>query len=156
MERVAGQPTDRAVAIYASPAGSRTFWLSFPVVARVAVEHAAARPPVPALHRLRAAHDAHPGAVASGTAACWHAAHRGTPDLLLVEEDLVGPDSPRALVDDLAEVVTLRGGQVVLVGSGDLAAYGRVALLTDVRTAGRTPAAAARRSPSGSGRGSLS
>lgn len=97
-----------------------------------------------------------PGAVAGGTAACWLAAHRGTPDLLLVEEDLVGPGSPRALVDDLVEVVTLRGGQVVRVDSGDLAAYGRVALLTDGRTDGRTPAAAARTSPSGSGRGARS
>src|SRR5512143_741604 len=52
VQQVAGQPTDRALAIYVSLAVSRTFWLSVPVTARAVVEHTfATRPLVTSLHR---------------------------------------------------------------------------------------------------------
>ena len=288
VQQVAGQPTDRAVAIYVSLAVSRTFWLSVPVTARAVVEHTfATRPLVNALHRtpphvllllhptcahlyqgadgelrlvgsrdsfqgrrpvtvpqqghgdvdgavedqadgflravdhllgryraehpsplvlggsahvvdrfralsrnlhrlagriplargetasdlarassevverylrsrreealsnLRAALGTRPVDVASGMAACWHAVHQRVPGMLLAEHDFVSPGraedyaaptpgprprsvAPRVhdLVDDLIEVVIMRGGQFALVENGDLAAHGRVALLS--------------------------
>ncbi len=297
VQQVAGQPTDRAVAIYVSLAVSRTFWLSVPVTARAVVEHTfATRPLATALHRtpphvLLLLHPtcAHlyqgadgglrlvgsrdlfqgPGAVrvpqqsqggaeetaadladgflravdhvvgcyraehpsplvlggslhmvdrfcahsrnlhrlagripptrgetafdvarassevveqylrsrreealselrhavasrsvdvASGMAACWHAVHQRVPSMLLVEHDFVSPGRPEDyavpapgarprsvapavhdLVDDLIELVIVRGGQLVLVDNGDLAAHGQVALLNRPSDAVRGP-----------------
>lgn len=92
-----------------------------------------------ALARLRGALATRPADVARGMSACWRAAHQRPPGLLLVEEGYIspgavdaGPDEPwvHDLVDDLMEVVILRGGQLALVGDGDLAAHGRVALVS--------------------------
>lgn len=101
-----------------------------------------------ALHDLRLALASRPDDVASGMAACWQAVHARTPGMLLVEQDFVSPGrpedygvappgpTPRAglpeahdLVDDLIEVVIMRGGQLALVENGDLSEHGRVVLL---------------------------
>jgi hypothetical protein len=298
VQQVAGQPTDRAVAIYVSLAVSRTFWLSVPVTSRAVVEHTfATRPLVTALHRtpphvllllhptcahlyqgadgglrlvesrdlnqragaartpqqgrggvelaaadltdgflravdhllgryraehpsplvlggsphvvdrfhalsrnlhrlagrvpptqgetapdlarassevleqylrsrregvlsdLRTALASRPGDVAGGMAACWRAVHQRVPSMLLVEHDFISPGRPEDyvpapwlrprsvaarvhdLVDDLIEVVIMRGGQLALVDSGDLAAHGGVALLSRPSDARRGPGA---------------
>jgi hypothetical protein len=102
-----------------------------------------------ALSNLRTALASRPGDVASGMAACWQAVHRRVPSMLLVEHDFISPGRPEDyavpapearprsvaprvhdLVDDLIEVVIMRGGQLALVDDGDLAAHGRVALLS--------------------------
>jgi hypothetical protein len=102
-----------------------------------------------AMNGLRAALASRPADVASGMAACWHAVHQRVPGMLLVEHDFVCPGRPEDhadppsgagprsaahavhdLVDDLIEVVIMRGGQLALVDTGDLAAHGRVALLS--------------------------
>ena len=102
-----------------------------------------------ALSELRTSLASRPGDVASGMAACWHAVHRRVPSILLVEHDFVSPGRPedyavpaqgiRArsvapavhdLVDDLIEVVIMRGGRLASVDNGDLAAHNRVALLS--------------------------
>lgn len=101
-----------------------------------------------ALARLRGALASRPADVARGMSDCWEAAHHSPPGLLLVEEGYVRPGStsdvvpptdpdrtPRRvqvhdLVDDLMEVVILRGGQLALVEDGDLDAHGRVALIS--------------------------
>ena len=102
-----------------------------------------------AMTDLRTALVSRPRDVASGMAACWHAVHQRVPGMLLVEHDFVCPGRPedyavpsaqpgarsttRAvhdLVDDLIEVVIMRGGQLALVDTGDLAEHGRVALLS--------------------------
>ena len=99
-----------------------------------------------------------PGDVASGMAACWHAVHQRAPSMLLVEHDFVTPGRPEDyavpapgprprsvapavhdLVDDLIEVVIMRGGQLALVDNGDLAVHGRVALLSRPSEAARGP-----------------
>lgn len=101
-----------------------------------------------ALHHLRHAFRARPEAVARGMAECWRAVHHTDPGMLLVEEDYVSPGRPadfgigewldrdreglpevHDLVDDLMEAVIMRGGQLALVESGDLAEHGRVALV---------------------------
>jgi hypothetical protein len=116
-----------------------------------------------ALSDLRRVLASRPVDVASGMAACWHAVHQRVPKMLLVEHDFVSPGRPEDyavpapgprprsvapavhdLVDDLIEVVIMRGGQLALVDNGDLAAHGRVALLSrpseDFRGRGpRTP-----------------
>jgi hypothetical protein len=102
-----------------------------------------------ALSDLRTALASRQVDVASGMAACWHAVNQRVPSMLLVEHDFVCPGRPEDyalpasgprprsaapavhdLVDDLMEVVIMRGGQLALVDRGDLAAYGRVALLS--------------------------
>lgn len=100
-----------------------------------------------ALIDLRAALASRPADVASGMAACWRAVHQRVPRMLLVERDFVSPGRPEDLapsprrphsapaavhdlVDDLIEVVIMRGGQLALVDDGDLADHGRVALLS--------------------------
>ena len=102
-----------------------------------------------AMSGLRTALASRPVDVASGMAACWRAVHQRVPGMLLVEHDFVCPGrpedyavpvsgpSPRSvapavhdLVDDLIEVVIMRGGQLALVDRGDLAPHGRVALLS--------------------------
>jgi hypothetical protein len=102
-----------------------------------------------ALSNLRTALATRPVDVASGMAACWQAVHQRVPYMLLVEHDFVSPGRPEDyavptpgprprsvappvhdLVDDLIEVVIMRGGQLALVDDGDLAAHGRVALLS--------------------------
>ena len=102
-----------------------------------------------ALSNLRIALATRPIDVASGMAACWRAVHQRVPGMLLVEHDFVSPGSPEDyavaapgprprsvaprvhdLVDDLIEEVIMRGGQLALVDNGDLAAHGRVALLS--------------------------
>ena len=102
-----------------------------------------------AMTDLRTALASHPVDVASGMAACWQAAHQRVPGMLLVEHDFVCPGRPEDnavpasgprprsaapavhdLVDDLIEVVIMRGGQLALVDNRDLAAHGRVALLS--------------------------
>lgn len=104
-----------------------------------------------ALHQLRHALGSRPGDVARGMADCWRAVHHTSPGMLLVEQDYVSPGRPsdygtrerqdgdredrRAvhdLVDDLMEAVIMRGGQLALVESGDLADHGRVALVSRV------------------------
>jgi hypothetical protein len=102
-----------------------------------------------AMSELGATLATRPADVASGMAACWRAVHQRVPRMLLVEHDFVSPGRPedhadatsgrgprsaaRAvhdLVDDLIEVVLMRGGQLALVDEGDLADHGRVALLS--------------------------
>ncbi|NYD41961.1 hypothetical protein [Nocardioides panaciterrulae] len=102
-----------------------------------------------ALSQLRNALASRPGDVASGMAACWQAVHRRAPAMLLVEQDFISPGRPEDyavpapgprprsvapvvhdLVDDLMELVIMRGGQLALVDNGDLAARGRVASLS--------------------------
>jgi hypothetical protein len=89
-----------------------------------------------ALVRLRGALATRPGDVARGMSDCWQAVHRRQPGLLLVEEGYVSPGHEsdggpvHDLVDDLMEVVILRGGQLALVSDGDLAVHGRVALIS--------------------------
>lgn len=99
-----------------------------------------------AVDQLREALATRPGDVARGMAACWQAVHQRSPGMLLVEEDFVSPgraaghldgaaDGPgirevHDLVDDLMEVVIMRGGQLALVADGDLAEHGRVALVS--------------------------
>jgi hypothetical protein len=109
-----------------------------------------------ALSNLRTALATRPVDVASGMAACWHAVHQRVPGMLLVEHDFVSPGRPEDyavptpgprprsvaprvhdLVDDLIEVVIMRGGQLALVDNGDLAAHGRVALLSRPTNAAR-------------------
>ncbi len=109
-----------------------------------------------ALLSLRDALESRPGDVASGMAACWRAVHQRLPGMLLVEQDFVIPGRPEDfgvsvpgaaprsglpaahdLVDDLIEVVFMRGGQLALVENGDLADHGRVVLLN--RRDRRTP-----------------
>jgi hypothetical protein len=110
-----------------------------------------------ALGRLRAALATRPGDVARGMAECWRAVHEKPPSMLLVEESYIHPGRAEALaaratgdvpspgdgtegaremvhdlVDDLMEVVILRGGQLALVEDGDLGAHGRVALISGV------------------------
>jgi hypothetical protein len=110
-----------------------------------------------ALARLRAALATRPGDVSRGMADCWRAVHEKPPLMLLVEESYVHPGRADALaarasatapssgggtegpgemvhdlVDDLMEVVILRGGQLALVEDGDLGAHGRVALISGV------------------------
>ena len=89
-------------------------------------------------------------------AGCWTAVHQRVPVMLMVEHDFVSPGRPEGsalpavgpvprtgapaahdLVDDLMEVVIVRGGQVALVEHGDLADHGRVALLS--RSSRREP-----------------
>lgn len=101
-----------------------------------------------ALGDLRTALAARPQVVACGMAACWQAVHQGDPGMLLVEEGYVSPGRPEDygvpsrrldgrpdavavhdLVDDLMEAVIARGGQLALVGDGDLEGQGRVALI---------------------------
>ena len=101
-----------------------------------------------ALHGLRDALASRPGDVATGMAACWRTVHQRMPGMLLVEEDFVSPGRPEDfgvsvpgaaprsglpaahdLVDDLIEVVFMRGGQLALVENGDLSDHGRVVLL---------------------------
>lgn len=104
-----------------------------------------------ALTRLRGALAARPGEVARGMTDCWRAAHEQPPGMLLVEESYVHPGRAGApghrtggteatgattgdvavhdLVDDLMEIVILRGGQLALVEDGDLAAHGQVVLI---------------------------
>jgi hypothetical protein len=102
-----------------------------------------------AVDQLREALVARPADVARGMAACWQTVHQRSPGMLLVEEDYVSPGRPdeegprpqvsngsRAvhdLVDDLMEVVIMRGGQLALVANGDLAEHGRVALISRPR-----------------------
>lgn len=77
-----------------------------------------------------------PGDVATGMAACWTAVHDRRPGMLLVEEGYVSPSDGSSggavhdLVDDLMEVVIMRGGQVALTEDGDLADHGRIALIS--------------------------
>lgn len=74
-----------------------------------------------------------PGDVARGVAEAWQAVHSRRPALLLVEEDFVSEgETPRVhdLVDDLIEVVILRGGQLALVSPGELAEHGHLALVS--------------------------
>jgi hypothetical protein len=110
-----------------------------------------------AMSDLRAALASRPVDVDSGMAACWHAVHQRVPSMLLVEHDFVCPgwpedyavpaSGPRTrpevpvhdLVDDLIEVVIMRGGQLALLDRGDLAAHGRVALLSRPSDAVRRP-----------------
>lgn len=92
--------------------------------------------------------------------ACWQAAHQREPGMLLVEEDFVSPGRPddlglrpqgpkpqavHDLVDDLMEVVIVRGGQLALVGNGDLTTQGRIALVS--RRAAAHPGSGPRRNP---------
>ena len=84
-----------------------------------------------ALSNLRTALATRPIDVASGMAACWHAGHQRVPAMLLVEHDFVSPGRPEDyavpapgtrlrsvaprvhdLVDDLIEVVIMRGEQL--------------------------------------------
>jgi hypothetical protein len=55
------------------------------------------------------------------------------------------------LVDDLMEVVIMRGGQLALVAGGDLAEHGRVALISRSDATSR-PTAHRRPLTSGNGR----
>ena len=79
-----------------------------------------------------------PRDVATGMAECWQAVHERPPGMLLVEEDYVSAGDERVgrgapvhdLVDDLMEVVIMRGGQLALVENGDLASSGRIALIS--------------------------
>lgn len=79
-----------------------------------------------------------PRDVARGMADAWSAVHRAQPLMLLVEEGFVSPGPveagghPRShdLVDDLMELVIMRGGQLALVDDGDLAEHGRIALIS--------------------------
>jgi hypothetical protein len=115
-----------------------------------------------ALARLRAALASRPGDVARGMADCWQQVHQRPPGLLLVEEGYVRPGRVAGgelvggtecgrplvhdLVDDLMEVVILRGGQLALVADGDLDAHGRVALISGALA---PPAAPGRRTTPG-------
>lgn len=101
-----------------------------------------------ALGQLESAFNGRPGDVASGIDGCWRALGSRRPAMLLVEENFVCPGAsaqartdaghPAApshtevhdLVDDLMEQVILRGGQLALVRDGDLAAHGRIALIS--------------------------
>lgn len=86
-----------------------------------------------ALETLASVLEGRPRDVARGMADSWHAVHRSRPQLLVVEEDYVSPardGQVHDLVDDLMELVILRGGQMAVVGSGDLAEHGRVVLLS--------------------------
>jgi hypothetical protein len=94
---------------------------------------------------LAAAVDERPEDVCSGITDCWRALPGRQPGLLLVEEDYVCPGrltvrSPEPdgvpvaeelhdLVDDLIEQVIVRGGQLALVGDGDLRTHDRIALV---------------------------
>lgn len=95
-----------------------------------------------AVDRLRETLATRPGDVARGMAACWAAAHQRSPGLLLVEEGYVSPGesgSVHDLVDDLMEVVIMRGGHLALVADGDLAEHDRIALVSRPGSAGRKP-----------------
>lgn len=110
-----------------------------------------------ALSDLRTALASRPGDVASGMAACWRAAYQRVPSMLMVEHDFISPGRPEDyvpaqgtrprsvappvhdLVDDLIEAVIMRGGQLALVDNEDLAAHGRVALLSRPSRAARGP-----------------
>jgi hypothetical protein len=90
-----------------------------------------------AMASLRAALEEAPRDVACGLAECWTAVHRTRPLMLCVEQGYVSPGGDEAgrtgrhdLVDDLMELVILRGGQLAIVADGDLADHGRVALLS--------------------------
>lgn len=86
-----------------------------------------------ALEMLADALENRPGDVARGMADSWYAVHQYRPQLLLVEEDYVSPardGQVHDLVDDLMELVIMRGGQVAIVGAGDLGDHGRVVLLS--------------------------
>lgn len=111
-----------------------------------------------ALADLRRTSSSRPADVASGLAACWRTVRERVPVMLLVEHDFVSPgrlpeDAVLAderhlrpgdpgvhdLVDDLMETVLMRGGQLALVDSGDLADYGQVALLSRPSGSDREP-----------------
>ena len=92
-----------------------------------------------------------PGDVASGIDQCWRSVQMRAPGMLLVEENYISPGTPELLsganstatslnqdgswlvhdlVDDLMEHVILRGGQLALVGDGELAGHDRIALVS--------------------------
>ncbi len=74
---------------------------------------------------------------ARGMPECWHAVHAREPQMLLREEGFTAPGERQKsggrghdLVDDLIELVILRGAQRALMEPGDLAAHGRAMLLS--------------------------
>lgn len=90
-----------------------------------------------AVARLRAAFDDRPGDVARGLDECRRRVHVQRPEMLCVEQGFVsgrvsadGERDNHDLVDDLMELVILRGGQLAIMADGDLAAHGRVALIS--------------------------
>jgi hypothetical protein len=102
-----------------------------------------------ALEQLGQALRSRPADVAAGIEDCWRSLHARAPGLLLVEESFVSPgvavtgtthggatvttEVVHDLVDDLIELVILRGGQLALVRDDDLADLGRVALVSRAR-----------------------
>ncbi len=86
-----------------------------------------------ALGTLTDALEHRPRDVARGMASCWQALHQGRPELLLVEETFVSPARDglvHDLVDDLMELVIIRGGQLAIVGTGELSDHDRIALVS--------------------------
>jgi hypothetical protein len=102
-----------------------------------------------AIEQLGQALGSRPGDVAAGIEDCWRSLQVRAPGLLLVEENFISPgvavtgaahgtaavatEVVHDLVDDLIELVILRGGQLALVQDGDLASLDHIALVGRAR-----------------------